>query len=132
MKRRSARKIARDCNFDVLHCSPRGIPPLGVENWALALVNYARASKNLGGPSGPKFGRAPEVGNGPNTVSESTASNTEFREFFGPHRVQGENSVSSVQPVQPIICVPMRTHRVLRVWRRPPTLSGDCPETSSS
>ena len=27
-------------------------------------------------------------GNGPNTVSESTVSNTELSEFFGPHRVQ--------------------------------------------
>ena len=29
------------------------------------------------------------VGNGPNTVSESTVSNTELSEFFGPHRVPG-------------------------------------------
>ena len=28
-------------------------------------------------------------GNGPNTVSESTASNTELSEFFGPHRAPG-------------------------------------------
>ena len=27
-----------------------------------------------------------ELGNGPNTVSESTVSNTELSEFFGPHR----------------------------------------------
>ena len=27
------------------------------------------------------------LGNGPNTVSESTVSNTELSEFFGPHRV---------------------------------------------
>ena len=27
------------------------------------------------------------VGNGPNTVSESTASNTELSEFLGPHQV---------------------------------------------
>ena len=27
------------------------------------------------------------IGNGPNTVSESTASNTKLSEFFGPHRV---------------------------------------------
>ena len=27
--------------------------------------------------------------NGPNTVSESTVSNTELSEFFGPHRVPG-------------------------------------------
>ena len=29
------------------------------------------------------------IGNGPNTVSESTVSNTELSEFFGPHRVPG-------------------------------------------
>ena len=28
-------------------------------------------------------------GNGPNTVSESTISNTELGEFFGPHRIPG-------------------------------------------
>ena len=31
----------------------------------------------------------PLIGNGPNTVSESTVSNTELSEFFGPHRVPG-------------------------------------------
>ena len=30
-----------------------------------------------------------KIGNGPNTVSESTVSNTELSEFFGPHRVPG-------------------------------------------
>ena len=30
-----------------------------------------------------------KVGNGPNTVSESTVSNTELGEFFGPHRALG-------------------------------------------
>ena len=29
------------------------------------------------------------VGNGVNTVSESTVSNTEVSEFFGPHRAPG-------------------------------------------
>ena len=29
------------------------------------------------------------IGNGPNTVSESTVSNTELSEFFAPHRVSG-------------------------------------------
>ena len=33
------------------------------------------------------LGRHILVGNGPNTVSESTVSNTELSEFFGPHRV---------------------------------------------
>ena len=60
------------------------------------------------------------IRNRPNTVSESTVSNTELSEFFGPHRVPGENSLSSSQP---IICVPKRTHRVFfrkahRVCRR--------------
>ena len=31
----------------------------------------------------------PSLGNGPNTVSESTVSNTELSEFFYPHRVPG-------------------------------------------
>ena len=30
-----------------------------------------------------------KIGNGPNTVSESTVSDTELSEFFGPHRVPG-------------------------------------------
>ena len=33
--------------------------------------------------------RAPFFGNGPNTVSGSTVSNTELSEFFGSHRVRG-------------------------------------------
>ena len=33
--------------------------------------------------------KPPEVGNGPNTVSESTVSNTELSEFFGAHWVPG-------------------------------------------
>ena len=58
-------------------------------------------------------------GNGPNTVSGSTVSNTELSEFFGLPEFRGANSVSSFQP---IICVQMRTHRVSgrthRVCRR--------------
>ena len=55
--------------------------------------------------------RLPNIGGGPNTVSESTVSNTELSEFFCPHRVPGgESSVSSSQP---IICEPKQTHRVL-------------------
>ena len=49
------------------------------------------------------------LGGGPNTVSESTVSNTELSEFFGLSEFRGEDSVSSSQP---IICVPKRTHRV--------------------
>ena len=33
------------------------------------------------------LGEGGGIGNGPNTVSESTASNTELSELFGPHRV---------------------------------------------
>ena len=50
-----------------------------------------------------------KAGNGPNTVSERTVSNTELIEFFGPHRVVGRELSEFSQP---IICVPKRTHRV--------------------
>ena len=33
--------------------------------------------------------RGNKIGDGPNTVSESTVSNTELSEFFGPHRAPG-------------------------------------------
>ena len=48
-------------------------------------------------------------GNGPNTVSESTVSNTEPSEFLALTEFRGESSVS---PSQPFIRVPKRTHRV--------------------
>ena len=38
------------------------------------------------------------LGNGPNTVSESTVSKTELSELFGPHPVLGESLVSSFHP----------------------------------
>ena len=60
------------------------------------------------------FGRS-FLENGPNTVSESTVSNTELSEFSGLTEFQGENSLSSSQP---IICVPKRTHRVFRRTHR--------------
>ena len=41
------------------------------------------------------------LGGGPNTVSESTGSNTKLSQFFGP----GKNSMSSSQP---IMCKPKR------------------------
>ena len=53
----------------------------------------------------------PKIRNRPNTVSESTASNTELREFLALTELWAENSVSSSQPV---ICVQKRTHRVCR------------------
>ena len=54
------------------------------------------------------------------TVSESTASNTELIEFLCTHRVWGENSARSSQPT---ICVTKRTHRVFRRTHRV------CPKT---
>ena len=48
------------------------------------------------------------VGNGPNTVSESTVSRTELSEFFGPRRVPGREL--SELFCQPFVCVPKRTH----------------------
>ena len=56
-----------------------------------------------------------KLGSGPNTVSESTVSNTELSEFLGLTEFRGANSVSSSQP---IICVPKRTHRVCRRTHR--------------
>ena len=41
-----------------------------------------------GMPYGMPYG-IPSFGNGQNPVSESTVSNTELSEFFGPHRVPG-------------------------------------------
>ena len=55
------------------------------------------------------------LGNWPNTVSESTVSNTELSEFFGATEFRGANSASSFQP---IICVQKRTHRVFRRTHR--------------
>ena len=49
------------------------------------------------------------LGDGPNTVSESTVSNAELSEFFALTELRGENSVSSSQA---FICVTKRTHRV--------------------
>ena len=60
----------------------------------------------------PYFWLRMPYGDGPNTVSESTVSNTEQSEFFGGlTEFRGANSVSSFQP---IICVQTRTHRVSR------------------
>ena len=50
------------------------------------------------------------IRNGPNTVSESTVSNTELSEFFlALTEIRGVNSVSSFRPT---MSVPKRTHRV--------------------
>ena len=57
------------------------------------------------------------LGDGPNTVLESTVSNTGLSEFFGLTEFRGANSVSSSQPI--IFCAKAnspsffcRTHRV--------------------
>ena len=50
---------------------------------------------------------ASKLGNRPNTVSESTVSNSVS--FFALTEFWGESSVSSSQPT---MCVPKRTHRV--------------------
>ena len=49
----------------------------------------------------------PFLGDGPNTVSESTVSNTKLSEFLALTEFRGENSVSSSQP---IVCVHEQTH----------------------
>ena len=54
-----------------------------------------RLSGNTNQPHGPKLAENKSgdctvpIGNGPNTVSGSTVSNTELSEFFGAHRVPG-------------------------------------------
>ena len=53
-------------------------------------------------PSSSDIRRHPSFGNGPNTVSESTISDTELSEFFALTEFRAENSVSSSQL---IICV---------------------------
>ena len=55
------------------------------------------------------------LGDAPNTVSESTFSNTKFCELFALTEFLGESSVSFSQP---ILCVPKRTHRVFRQTHR--------------
>ena len=55
------------------------------------------SNDSVPGPKGPKSPTAVQkvgeesrrIGDGPNTVSESTVQNTELSEFFGPHRVPG-------------------------------------------
>ena len=52
-----------------------------------------------GAPSSSVLGTSSKLGDGPNTLSESTVLNTELSEFWGPRRVLGERSVkSSSQP----------------------------------
>ena len=43
------------------------------------------------------------IGDGPHTVSQSTASNMELSELFGPHRVRGRELSEFYQLM---ICVP--------------------------
>ena len=50
------------------------------------------------------------IGDGPNTVSESTVSSNELSELFALTEFGGESSMSSSHPS---ICVQKRTHRVV-------------------
>ena len=61
------------------------------------------------------------LGNGPNTVSESTVSNTELSEFFCPHRAPGRGLSEFLSAYY---CVTKRTHRVFRRTHRV------CPQNS--
>ena len=56
-----------------------------------------------------------DVGNGPNTVSESTFQTPSSVSFLALVEFRGENSVSWTQPA---ICVPKRTHRASRGTHR--------------
>ena len=49
----------------------------------------AQIGTNQNGESGTNRNKQGRLGNEPNTVSESTVSNTELSEFFGPDRVPG-------------------------------------------
>ena len=99
---------ARECLLSVasLPCSSSSHMIKGVHSGWRWLVN---SSRTLSAETPYIFG------DGPNTVSESTVSNTELSEFFGLTEFRGANSVSSFQP---IICVPRRTHRVFRRTHR--------------
>ena len=69
-------------------CSKQGV---------LAQATYPLSPRPSGvstdwrGAQNSRFGasKRPIFGDGPNTLSESTVSNTELSEFFGPHRVSG-------------------------------------------
>ena len=55
-------------------------------------------------PASQEWPRPTNFGNGPSTVSETTASNAEPSEFLGPHRVPSESSVSSSQLKLLFVC----------------------------
>ena len=63
-------------------------------------MNVKSILKNM--PQEQKIHKHKDIGDGPNTVSESTVSNTELSEFFALTELRGESSVSSSQP---ILCV---------------------------
>ena len=97
----------------------------GVQNFsgrACSLVRFPPPHTFCTPPyHGPKRDGGELVGNGPNTVSGSTVSNTELSEFcWGLTEFRGASSVISFWP---IICVPKRTHRVFRRTHRV------CPKT---
>ena len=70
--------------------------------WWVALSKFSISLENFG--------------DGPNTVSESTVSNTELSEFFALTEFRGENSVSSSHA----ICMEFRlwANGVVRKWGR--------------
>ena len=70
-------------------------------------------------------------GNRPRTASESTVSHTELSEFWALAEFRKRDSVSSIQPV---ICVPKRTHREFYSENSPslPRNSPSLPQNSPS
>ena len=57
--------------------------------WPCAADQIHSSQKSSRGLSAPNLTIWLQFGDGPNTVSESTVSNTELSEIFGPHRVPG-------------------------------------------
>ena len=90
------------------------------KNWAPQLVSAAPGAEaflldGVRSTSSPPFFL---IGNGPNTVSEGTVSNTELSDFLALTEFRGQNSVSSSRP---LIYVPKRNDRVF-FSQSPPSL----------
>ena len=106
----------------------RSVPETLAFAFSLRLHSKTRRSKTCGWPQmeAPPFKErisivlAISIGNGPNTVSESTVSYTDLSEFFGPHEFRGENSVSSSEPII-FVCQSELTEffaELTEFWRR--------------